>query len=529
MHFTRLAILLAAASLAVSCGSGQKAGVGRVDHDVVIIGGGMGGLTAGATLAQAGLDVLLLERRYQVGGCTSSFSRGEFNFDAGLHQLSMGGGDGAVRQILEETGVLGKIELIQLPELARSIFPGVDFTTPTSQTAAISDLKRRWPKEAGDIDAFYRLAAEVSKEMAELSEMYRSDAVTAGLSKLLIPLRQPNLFAWRDSTLSDVLDKYFEDNDLKAVISQYWLYFGPPPSKVWAPMFLAAYYSYVSNGAWQIRGSSQALSDAFAARIRESGGTVRTGTSVVGIDIENGRVSGVVTADGTRTTARYVISNADPFQTFKRLIRKEDAPPDLLTRIDDLRPSNSLAGVYLGLDVTPARWNINEYEIFYHTSNDTSAMYEAMIEGRFDEGAVSLTFYSNTGDTFYAPEGKSVLVLNAYAAADYWTEPGYEGKKSAREEQLITLAEHVLPGLRDHIVVREGMTPYTIEYFTRHEGGVPYGWDLVPKHYERIGNDTPIEGLFLAGAWAGMIHGGSGAILSGSRAARLIMDIEGIK
>ncbi|MBW2277521.1 MAG: all-trans-retinol 13,14-reductase, partial [Deltaproteobacteria bacterium] len=93
----------------------------------------------------------------------------------------------------------------------------------------------------------------------------------------------------------------------------------------------------------------------------------------------------------------------------------------------------------------------------------------------------------------------------------------------------IEVAENVLPGLSDQIEVEVGMTPRTIQRYTLHAGGVPYGWDLVPEHYERIGNSTPIEGLLLAGSWAGMVHGAAGALMSGQRAAWLVLEQEGIE
>jgi len=513
----------------LGCGAANTSRPEQPEFDVVVVGAGLGGLTAGARLATAGFEVLVLEQNYKVGGCTSSFTRGEFRFDAALHQLALGG-DGIVRDILNETGVLDRIELIPAPELARSMFPGFDFTTPASKRETIAALKERWPEEADDIDAFFQLAEQTASEMNDLRELYRANAFSEAMTKLLVPVRQPNLFKWRNATLADMFEVYFDDPDLEAVISQYWLYFGPPPSKVWGPMFLAAYHSYLEHGAWQIRGSSQALSDALASRITELGGTVRTGVRVTGISVDGGVARGVTTATGEQISARYVVSNADPFQTFHTLVGKEKSPAEILQRIDELDPSNSLVGVYLGLDVTAVRWDIDEYEIFYNTSRDFDAMYQAMMEGRFEAGAVSLTFYSNLGDEFYAPEGKSVLVLNSYSSADYWPDPGpdYQARKAKMQDELIAVAERVLPGLSDHIVVKVGMTPRTIYTLTSHTGGVPYGWDLVPEHHERLGNETPLEGLYLAGSWAGMVHGASGAMMSGSNAARLIMDEEGL-
>ncbi len=507
------------------------------DYDVVVIGGGLGGLTTGATLARSGLKVLLLEQHYKVGGCNTSFERGEFQFDASLHQLSMGTGRGAVRDILRDAGALQKIELIQTGELARSVFPEFEFITPNGVEPVIATLKMRWPEEREGIDGYFTLMEQISREMMEISGLYRSPGFVTGINKFFVPWVQPALFHWREATLEEVLDHFFVDEDLKRVLAQYWIYAGPPPSKAWAPGYMLMYYAYVKNGAWQVKGSSQALSDALAAVIEEHGGEVRTGTLVTSIDVVDKRprgvgpnkvARGVSVADGQSFSARYVVSNADPFQTFFELVGEEKISPRTKKKVESLRPSNSLAGVYLGLDVEPSFFGVEEYELFYHSSDDESAMYEAMMQGRFKEGIVSLTFYSNLNDPFYAPTGKSVLVLNTYSSIDYWPErgEGYAALKAQMVEDLIDMVEKILPGLRDHIVEKEGMTPRTIESFTLHKDGVPYGFDLMPDQWKGMGNETEIDGLFLAGSWANLLHGTGGAILSGHKTARLIVDEE---
>jgi prolycopene isomerase len=157
-------------------------------------------------------------------------------------------------------------------------------------------------------------------------------------------------------------------------------------------------------------------------------------------------------------------------------------------------------------------------------------MYDAMMEGRWRDGAVSLTFYSNLDPETYAPPGKSVLVLNSYSKMEYWPEPGEEYEKAKQDmvDQLLDLAENVVPGLREHIEVLEPMTPRTIQSFTLQHDGVPYGWEATPAQKMRMPNSTEIDGLFLAGSWTLPFHGVSVAQISGHKAARLILDEEDI-
>jgi len=503
------------------------------DYDAIVVGAGMGGLSAAAHLAAGGMRVLVLEQHFKVGGCTTSFRRGEFRFDAALHELSIGGGreKPLLEILLEQAGVRDKVELIRIPELGRAIFPGFEFTTPNGEHEMVSAMAARWPKEAAGAERFRQLMSRIHDEVSQLRSLYLGNPVKAMLTKLAVPLRQRTLFKYRSATLAEVMDELFDDPQAKAVASQFWSYHGPPPERQWALIYLAAHYGYLLNGAWQVKGSSQALSNAYASRIEELGGTVKTGTRVAKILVEKGRVRGVETAEGERFTAKYVVSNADPYQTFYGLVGADKTPRSMRRKLEWMKPSNSMVGVYLGLDVPMEHFGVRDYEVFVNTSLDTSAMYENAMAGRYDEGFASVTLYSNLGDPFYAPPGKSVVTVNTYSDKALWPEPGpaYEAQKRKMMNELVGMAERVLPGVRDHIEVSVGMTPRTIESYTLNYDGTPYGWAFTPEQHARMEIPTPIDGLYMAGAWTWPAHSVGMAQVSGFFAARMILAEAGLR
>jgi len=501
----------------------------EIDYDVIIVGGGLGGLSAGAHLATGGMKVLLLEQHHKVGGCTTSFSRGEFNFDVALHEMAGGGsGEKTLIDLMKLAGVYDKVELIKIKNLYRAIYPGVDFTYPGDLDAAIKALSERWPHERRGIVKFHRLMGEIHTEAQAFGDLYRKGFFYRNTVMVQAPFKQEHLFKYLMTPVQDILDECFSDPEIKAVVSQFWVYYGPPPSRLWSIIFMSANYSYLKYGSYQVMGSSQALSNAYASRIKELGGVVKTGTLVTSIMVEKGKAVGVKTENSDTFTSRYVVSNADPFQTFFTLVGKEKTPAGIGRKIRKLKPGVSLVGVYMGLDVPPSFWNCTDHEIFYNSSLDPDENYKNMMAGNYEKGAAAITFYTNLGDPFYSPPGKSVLVIHAYSEIKMWPEDRdqYREMKERVGDQLITLAENVLPGLKDHIVVKEIITPRTLKAFTMQKDGIPYGWDFTPSQGLRLTNDTPIKGLYLAGSWTNPGHGVGTAQISGYQAAMLILDVE---
>jgi prolycopene isomerase len=508
----------------------------KTDYDVIVIGAGMGGLSAAAHLAVKGQKVLVLEKHFVVGGSTSKFTRGEFTFDTALHEMAGGGPgkmDRGLYQLLKATGVDRKVQLYEVPHFYRSVFPGVDVTLPPNWEGFKGELKKKWPGEAVGIDKFHGLCASLMGDMMELKDIFRWGTVRAALAQAMVPLRQRTFFTWKDRTVKDLMDHCFKNEELKAVVSQLWVFYGAPVDTESALIFMSATESYLSDGAWHIKGTSQALADGYAARIRELGGDIKTGTLVTQILLQNGIATGVRTADGKTYTARYVVANTDPYQLAYRLIGKENLPAAYIKKLESMKPANSLFGVYLGLNIDLKALGYADTEILYNTYLDSRKNYDAMMKGDFANAAVAITIYTNLGDPVYAPAGKSVVKLDSYSELGVWPKDrdAYVQVKAQKVDELIALAAKVIPELKDpkNIVVKEGYTPRTIERYTLNKGGVVYGFELTPGQWQKMPNTTPVPNVFITSNWTQAWHGVCSCQVNGWRAARLILDREGIE
>lgn len=341
--------------------------------------------------------------------------------------------------------------------------------------------------------------------------------------------RYPDMAIAFSTSWSIFLDQFIDTAEVKAMLSTLWGYLGLPPSKVSAGQFGLTLLSYHTSGAWYPTGGSGAVTRAMAEAIEERGGSIHYRNTVTSIVPEGPDRITVISDGGLVVHARAAVSNASPRATINYLPEGTvDMKWEGAVRGED--PALASLVVYLGLDrdVTAEGWT--HHEFFDMVGYDLDAEYRAILAGRFAEAGMIISNYTVV-DPGCAPEGGAVIVLTTLAPWDYmdvWGTRGeidgyqdnerYKEIKEAAADVLIDRAARRIPGLRESIVVPKVGTPLTNVRYVMQPGGSIYGREqTVLSQMNRRKPTTPVENLFLAGAWVG--GGGMTLAVGSGRAA----------
>jgi phytoene desaturase len=490
----------------------------RDAYDAIVVGGGFGGLAAGALLARAGKRVLLLERHDRVGGYGHSFRRSRYRFDSAVHLI--GGcepaepGTGLVARLLDALGLRERSPLVRIDPVYEARFPDVAVRAPGSLDGFVEAHARAFPSEAAGIRSFVAECVRLRSELALAGE-----AAAGGAPAALE--RMPALRRHRRSTLARVLDEHLADPRAKAALAALWPYVGLSPARASFLYFATMLLSYVDEGACYSRGTFQTLADQLAGAIEAKGGEVLLRAEVRRILVSGGRATGVLLEHGQRIAADAVISNADVRQTALDLVGREHFGPRWLARIERLAPSISAFVAYgaTSLDLRAAGLC---HETFAFAGTDHEVAYDEALAG----APRWLTCTVPTlADPSLAPPGEHLFVLTTlvgYEPAERW-----RSEKARATDALLALADGVVPGLAGATTFLEGGTPRTLERYTRNEAGALYGFALSPDQVGpgRPAATTPVAGLLLAGHWTQPGGGVYGVLASGVEAARLALGL----
>ena len=500
-----------------------------VHADVVVIGAGLGGLGAAGYLAMNGHSVVVLEHHAVPGGYAHEFKRSGFRFEVALHALDGAGPGGWLHPMLEDLGVLDRVDFTRLDPFYTARFPDYEITVPADLPAYLARLKQDFPDEADNVDNLFAAIRRVAFDMGRYTKD-RSNGVRA--TPMVMMERYPDMAVAFSQDWQAFMDGFVTDARLQSVISALWGYLGLPPSKVSAGLFALVIYSYQKSGAWYPKGGSQAISRAIVEGIEAHGGDVRFRNRVTKIEVEDGRAVAVETDRGLRVEADVIVSNASPSATVA-MTGRDHVDDQFLAGVDrDVAAMSNLI-VYLGLDRDLVSEGWDHHEFFLSDGYDTDADYAAMVDGDFSKTGMVIANYTDA-DPGCAPEGKSVLVMLSLAPwnyenvwgtggdlVEYSENPEYRRIKEAAADNLIDRAEGLIPGLRDSIEVKEIGTPLTNMRYGLSPGGSIYGREqTVENMLNRRSPKSPIPNLVFAGAWVG--GGGMSAALGSGRTAAAI-------
>ena len=494
------------------------------DYDVVVVGAGLGGLSAATWLAREGKRVLVLERQRVPGGYASSFRRGRFEFEISLHELSGLGTEadkGPLWKLFQQIGILDRVEFFHIPEFYRSVFPEVDITIPLGREAFEEEMIRHFPGEAEGLKAFSAACFDFASQALKANRVGMKKAMSE-------PEQYPALMKYFGKTLSEVLNPMVSDEKARAVLGQIWGYYCLPPSQLSFTIYALGTVSYLRFGPAHVKGTSQSLSQAFVEVIEESGGDVWLNNGASRILATGGRVYGVITDNGEKVDCPYVVSNANPMTTCLELVGRDEIPGWYLRRLGAGSGGASTFNVYLGLDCDYRELGLKNHETFVNTGYDLDEHYRLMksaIEAQPAEAAV--TAY-NAVDPSYSPPGTTMMVITMIARADPWLElppERYAETKNVVADRVIALAERVAPEIRKHIEEVEVATPLTNARYTGNPAGSIIGFDetFSGTGMVRMPARGPIEGLYFSSAWVNIGGGYEPSIVSGYLTTRKVL------
>ena len=489
-------------------------------YDVIVIGAGMGGLTAAALLAKKGLKTLLLEKEDQAGGYVVSFKRHGFIFDAtgafvgGCHE------EGEFCRILDEIGAHQEIEFIPVGQV-QNIYPGFEVHLQPggfrSYTDALFDL---FPKEEKGLKTYLSMVKRVGEEIESYSEI-------TTLRRIFFPFYFRNLVRFHRTSHKAILDKLFKGEEIKMALHS--LPVTEPPSRL-SFLFLAVMINKaLIEGVFYPKGGMGKIPEAMVNAFLRCGGKIRLQTEADQILTKNGRVKGVQTRGGESVEAPVVISNVNPNLLVKML--PVESRRLFAKKWSHLEYSLSCFVLYLATDLDLRAMGL-PYFTYLRFLSDLEEEDRILRNGEIPQNPTLMVSIPTMLDPSLAPPGQhllTVLVNVPYHYQGKWGGGNLENYRTIKEDLsqkiLRQLESKLIPGLRSHLLFYEAATPLTLERYTGNELGAMYGLASTPQ---QVGNLRPphqtlIPGLFQVGHYTRPSHGIVGASLSGFIAGRMIL------
>ncbi len=508
-------------------------------YDVVVIGAGLGGLTAGAILARAGRKVLVIERSNSVGGAASSYKVGDLFVEGSLHETSDPHDPRDPKHgVLKRAGVIDAVKWIPAGAFyeARGGPLGEPFVMPDNFDAARRALTERFPEARTGID---QLLGEMERIAAAAGTLSQGREALKNPRQALTALLKltPAIRDWRLS-LSQKLDRTFGDNEaVKCALAANLSYYHDDPATLWWVFFAMAQGGYLQSGGRYVQGGSQRLSSALARAIRAAGGEVMVRRVVSRIAVGSQGGPSIVThtaRDGTdagQVEGLRIVGNAAPSALAPLL---PAAVAQKLTEDYAQRTSSiSLFALTLGLSKPPREFGISAYstQLLPREMKLLSdyARGAALMAGEPGERMPPMSVVDYAAIDLGVPAPPYVLSIIGPDLLSNWDNSdmdAYREKRGRWQDAIVRYLSSFYPGLADSVVASSFNTALSVRQYLDAPGGAVYGFaPTPPRSLWRMPARSPrtaVPGLYLASAYAGF-GGYTGVVQSAGECADMIL------
>lgn len=490
-----------------------------MEYDVIVIGGGLAGLTAGSLLAKRNLKVAVFDKSYNPGGSCGIFKRKNTIFDQGSAMLYGFGEKGFnahrfVFNVLEEP-----IDIIQHDLLYVVNFKGHRIPFHANVKQFTEELAKVFPKQRENIKRFYDDMLVMYEHVMVETPSYRSADETKAIDGLKGLIKHPisyiRFLSYLNMSAKQLLERYFDDPEIfkffdKLTSTYCYATVEEAPAVLASVMFVDNHV----GGSYYPAGSTLFLPGKLEKVIEENGGEMILSTVVNEILFKEGKAIGVKCDNGLIYTAKYVIYSGTVWNLYDKLIsskvssrkRREWAKAQVMTY-----PS---VMIYLTVDkeVIP---------------EDTAPL--EMLVGNpdyLDESEVTAYILSIDDKNLCDEDEHTVMAIGpSFEKWDFLSEKEYQVKKAKEKERLIQVLEHRFPNFSKHIRTIEVSTPRTIEHYTmKNHGAVAGPKQMLGQHmFKRQHIRTEWPNLFCCGESTVLGTGTPTVTTSGISAANAVL------
>ncbi len=485
--------------------------------NIIIIGGGIGGLLAGALLSKEGQRVTVVEKNATIGGGLQSYQRFGVTFDTGMHVVGGMHSNGNLYSICRYLGILGKIKIM-------------DVDNDCTDRVYVASEDKHYDIAKGIEGFINSLSAYFPHQRNELRNYVNAMiALTQEMDLFYLRVPKHRMYIQNDDfvmSADEFIAKYISDIRLREILSfQSILYAG---EKGVTPAYIHAVISILYiEGPSRFVGGSAHFAEALGDIIREAGGEIMTNSEVVKVNVESKTIVQCVTSAGQVLKGDIYISTIHPSSFLKLIDDGRVFTKAFKNRVESI--PNTYSALILNIKLKP-----NSFVFFNHIGhyyNSYDDMWDIKRdEDRWPNKLLYMTLPVENQSRFATT--MNIIAPMEWREVSRWenTTVGHRGDdyikwKECYAAKVIAQMERVYPNLRNCIENIDISSPLTIRDYYGVKHGALYGYkkDCSNLIYSRIPVKTKLSNLFFTGQNHNL-HGLCGVSLTAIETCNMVLE-----